>query len=179
MSNEFIGPNWPCYKEKGTKLVDCGCDSQVYQITGLVIKRYFPETLGYDENKLIDYFHTMNDACDYVKKHPITIYLPNLRRDLSMVVNPCFDMHKCGICGEIEGVSKYIFGKNLQNSNETLEIPDSDYWYMRTEFHRLNTILNDELKITGINIVPVNVKVLDNEFIITDLCSQIKNFYRR
>jgi len=176
MSQEFGEVNfWPCHKEKEAKLIGSGIDSNVYRLGDVVIKDYkiVVSRYGYlphlRKELLADYYLVTNLAQKMVREQKIYLHLPVSREDIPLEVNPFLGLHACDVCGGIEGVSKYIPGKNLSN----LRTVFGDH-ELKAALVDLSTKMEDKLGYSGINIIPMNAKMSkEGIFMVTDICADI------
>jgi len=167
---------YPCHKERGAALIAMGVDSHVYRLGDLVIKDYrvmteYGITPRIGREALTTYFQITNEAQKLVEQKGICLHLPDSQKDIPLSINPFIELHECHSCGGVEGITKYISGKMLED--------DKDRFINRLELHRaltgLNYQLENLLKVVGICIIPINIKITgEDSLIVTDLCADIR-----
>jgi len=174
MSKEIEATGWPCHKEKGAQLIGTGIDSNVYKVGDLVVKNYklskFNGCLnGLDISILDDYFLITNLAELYLKDNPTVLRSAGFRKKYPLTVNPFLKMNKCDSCGGVEGICKYIPGLRLGESYQRLGL-----YNLANQLTDISLTLGDKLGVTGIKVIPTNIKVTDeNLIVITDLCADV------
>lgn len=175
MSQEFGEVNfWPCHKEKEAKLIGTGIDSNVYRLGDVVIKNYkvisrYGNSSGLRKEFLADYYLVTNLAQRMVEEQKMRLHLPVSKKDVPLEINPFLNLHTCDICGGIEGISKYIPGKNMSNVKTVF-----DDYELKIALVDLSTEIEDKLGYSGINIIPMNAKMSkEGTFIVTDICADI------
>lgn len=177
MSQEFGETRFcPCHKDKGLEYIGNGVDSTVFRWKDLVVKSYkFVYEDEYtpilNQSLLNDYYEITNLASSLSKKNNFELQLSHSNKIYPVIVNPFYQMHKCAHCCSIEGIAKYIEGVSLLNFYPS---EDADL-----SLQELGRHLEQALGFSGMDIIPLNVKVINNNsIVITDLCADISLLHR-
>jgi hypothetical protein len=125
--------------------------------------------------------------------NPLTLHQVSLYQEITNSLgNNIVPINEIGFFEPLEcpySVSKFIEGPNLEeifnhgtgirNLQRRLHNLGFNPESLKGSFSDLSKTLNNRAGTKGINIVSLNVKLSpDNEFIITDLCAEIKNLRR-
>lgn len=145
--------------------VAAGNDSVVYMSCDgtYVLKFYTQEkfTKKPTLNKLLLYQRITNEISYYCEISDLTINGQRFR------VNPICSLVECREYGCIVGISTYIKGNKLEAYSPQ---------YHCREIDLLSRKLGDNFGVSGIDIIPVNIKVLSGgTLMITDLCSSLSH----
>ncbi len=179
--------------------LDDGIDSIVYQLNHgdeeYVVKVYrkalqFPDellTMGLDIDKAVSYMQITNEAVEYMRQSNF------IAGGLPVVVNPILDTifdEKQACCVNI---SKFISGPRIYDflleygirrftHDSSLNVSTTsqsehlrpDNWKVQLGFDIITQKLNKVLGVTGIYLSETNIKLTEQGFVITDLCSEIE-----
>ncbi|KKR42312.1 MAG: hypothetical protein UT76_C0023G0002 [Candidatus Woesebacteria bacterium GW2011_GWB1_40_12] len=167
---------WPCHKERQAKLIGTGIDSSVYRLGDVVVKNYknitqsgFPHDMTVD---ILNHYYTVtNRAYKLAEERKVLLHLPVSKKNIPVEVNPFLNLHVCRMCSEIEGISRYIPGKGLNLSEDEQVFNRVE---LKVALIDLSVKLENKLGYSGVNIIPMNVKLSEKgSLIVTDLCADI------
>lgn len=162
--------DWPCFREIQSGFIDSGFDSNVYRFGNFVVKVYKNGGLGTayfrNENRITLYLNLTKKAAEITKKQDLFARFPYSKYERKLFVNPILASRICLGCGLIEAVSPFIPGKNLNMIPYEFDLKE-----LIIVLKKVGQTLEDDLGFKGINIIPANVKLLNDELVVTDLCA--------
>lgn len=168
MSGEFESKPFPCHNNR----IASGHDSRVYLEGDVVIKEYYRDL---NEREYLElYYEITNRGAELSEGGKTVLDLPFSRQRLPLKINPFIEMRTCVHCSRIEGVAQFISGDRLDQSL------NFDQKELSVALKNMSHNLNDMLGVTGINIIPLNIKDIGNGIlVVTDLCSGIIDLRRK
>lgn len=178
MSKEFVQKiDWPCHKEILKDFIDDGFDSCVYRYNEFVIKAYksgaFGSVYEKSQSRLFLYFELTSRASDLVGASGIEITFPFSKHKKVLNVNPVIDSRVCPNCGLIEAISPSISGPML-----SLVTKEYDSKELSKVLKDTSRFFEEKLGFKGVDIIPLNIKFLNNNWNVTDLCSNTLDLRR-
>ena len=178
MRKEFEATPWPCHLRLTGKYLASGYDSAVYKDGGYVIKVYkgnpSAASLPVPGATLVLYRQVTNAAFEIAETEGLQMELIYSKETLPFKINPIITMEKCEECGFVESVAPHVPGKNLATGPDIFDPVE-----LKLSLRYLNNALEDKLGVSGINIIPINIKEVDGGLVVTDLCSDIVNLRRK
>lgn len=149
-----------------------GQDSQVFREGDIVVKEYYPSRT---EEQVRFYAETTNKASVAVEKAGIMAAFPYSGFEMPVQVIPFINLAMCQDCGtRMEGVAPYIPTPDLDEDSSQFDIKE-----LKIVLKRLSWNLDAVLGVSGIDIVPRNVKNIDGTLVVTDLCADITELRRK
>lgn len=153
--------------------VDIGLDSLVTKFDGLAFKFY---GRGYDMGKKplgkkVEFYRQVTNAAkrlaevrDYSFRFSSSISYPLIINSFDELIFS--EKHKV-----LVGVVPFVDGLSLGGANIAPDFSISKY------LADLSVKIQDELGVAGINIATFNVKLNNNQFVVTDLCGHISRLH--
>ncbi|BCX14327.1 MAG: hypothetical protein KatS3mg088_010 [Patescibacteria group bacterium] len=152
-----------------------GNDSLVYLFGEHVVKVYnqgkwrsFSESQA---SKIINlYKEITNSASRFSEEENWHLNLRFNNLALPLRVAPIEKVIRCSCCGSFASVSPFVEGKNLE---EKMINSRFDLRELRVVLPQLSLDFCRRFSVSGISILPINIKYFQEKLIITDLCSNL------
>jgi hypothetical protein len=169
----------PCPQARDFPLIDVGNDSRVLRVPNepKVVKKYCGRDLlnmaeGKMEWVVRTYVEATNRAYDLTTKKDIVFRFPFSGGNYLLKVNPVISLDKCRDCGFMETESPFIGGNYLALCTDRFDLKE-----LPSALRKASSILERNLGLMGIGLVPANVKCFEDTLVITDLCSNITSLW--
>lgn len=172
MSKEFEQTSWPCYEDVKKTWIARGIDSEVWRSGDFVLKVYknVDKTgLFVSADKLLIYQKITNLASALAISEDWTAKLPFPLGIKRVEINPYTELKKCEHCGNWEGRAPYI--KGVRANLLPYSFINSNWG--DTFLGSLTYKIERNFNVSGIHMIPLNIKILSSKFVITDLCDDI------
>lgn len=157
-----------------------GNDSLVYLFGKHVVKVYnqgrwksFPESEAFEIINL--YKEITNSASRFSEEEDWRLNLRFNNLALPLRVAPIEKVIRCSCCSSFASVSPFVGGKNLEQggANRIFDLRE-----LKIALPQLSLDLCRRFSVSGISILPINIKYFQEKLIITDLCSNVSRLSR-
>lgn len=148
--------------------IGSGWDSHVYRVEKHVVKVYSTNDSGERSKEELERYHEVtNRAAQYCLEHEM--YFTYEKTRMRVFVNPSAGYWYSEEMHCMVGVAGYIAGDSIRDILPNMRVHEK----ISPELAELSTMLNEELHTEGILINTDNVRVVEGNLVITDLCTRI------
>lgn len=172
MSKEIEISGEFCPRNVNLEQVAIGLDSEVYRLGDLALKVYCRSFIGQYAKRDLEVMTLYRDITNLMAD-PLQSAEMRMGNPFSKFVNyrvefnPILQMYRCGHCGFISTVSPFVEGECL---NRSLSFDQKELTIL---LRSLNMSLEERLGVSGVNVIPLNAKLIGDKVVVTDICSDL------